>query len=246
MPRTLALLALSAAHLASGVATSSLELYDSSRGRRIPLALYEPATETCTVNCKVVIFGTGYRATPSDYGFLLEALAQLGYFAVALQHDLPEDTPMPDTGDIATDRGPYWEKGGESIMFVAQELSSRFPKHDWSSLTQIGHSNGGDIAALYTSRHPDRVRELITLDNRRVPLPFSSSFRVLSLRSSDQQPDSGVLPTKQNAQEGGACIIKMKTTRHDDMNRAGSSASKASIIGALTNFLVHKSCASDA
>jgi pimeloyl-ACP methyl ester carboxylesterase len=240
------LLALSTTCLGSTAATSSVEVYDASRDRRIPLVLYEPAADACAAHCKVVIFGTGYLATPSDYSFLLEALAQVGYFVVALQHDLPSDARMPNTGNVSKDRAPYWEQGATSIQFVAHELSGRLTSLDWSSLTLVGHSNGGDIAALYASKYREGVRELITLDNRRVPLTSAATVRVLSLRSSDQPADPGVLPANEHTRNRAVCIVKMRTTRHDDMNNAGSPESKKSITEVMTRFLIDGSCASDA
>jgi pimeloyl-ACP methyl ester carboxylesterase len=225
-------------------ATSSahIELYDAPRDRRVPVVVYEPAAASCSSRCKVLVFGTGYLAAPSDYSFLLQALANAGYLVVAVQHDLPTDDRMPNTGNIVRDRTPYWERGTESIQFVTRELAQQRPTFDWSSLSLVGHSNGGDIASLYASRHPERVRELVTLDNRRVPLPPAALTRILSLRSTDQPPDPGVLPPPAGAAERSACIVNLTATRHDDMNNSGSAESKRTIIDSVLRFLLHREC----
>lgn len=72
---------------------------------------------------------------------------------------------------------------------------------------------------------------LVTLDNRRSPLPRDKAIRVLSIRASDTMADPGVLPSE------GACIVKIDGSRHNDMSDAGSAQLKQTITQALELFL---------
>ena len=76
-------------------------------------------------------------------------------------------------------------------------LSRTYTGFDWSHLTLVGHSNGGDISALAVHEWPSLATTLVTLDNRRYPLP-RDQIRVLSIRGSDFDADAGVLPTARN------------------------------------------------
>jgi predicted esterase len=68
------------------------------------------------------------------------------------------------------------------------------PDLDYKHLTLIGHSNGGDMAALFGNQHPNLVYKIITMDNRRMFLPRTSIPKIYSLRSNDYPADEGVLP----------------------------------------------------
>jgi pimeloyl-ACP methyl ester carboxylesterase len=215
-----------------------LELFDEAGARRLPLIIYLPNESACSPHCPVAIFGTGYQIDAHEYSFLGNALATAGYLVVVVQHDLPDDAPMPHTGNVTNDRTPFWRRGVASLQFLLRQLPKSFPAYDWDSVIASGHSQGGDIASMFASDHPDRVSALITLDNRRVPLPNIASFPILSLRSADQPADPGVLPSTNTK----SCILKMPETVHDDMTDVGSPTSKATMANAVLRFLKEQEC----
>jgi pimeloyl-ACP methyl ester carboxylesterase len=224
---------------ATAVTTSTnLELFDATSGRRIPLLIYPPSPGSCSARCPVAIFGTGYQIKANEYSFIGNALAASGYLTVVVQYDLPDDFPMPNTGNINSDRGPFWRRGVTSLLFILSQLPERFPTRAWTTLTAVGHSQGGDIAALFASEHPEWISALITLDNRRVPLPRNVSFPILSLRSSDQLADPAVLPAATTT----SCILRLPETKHDDMTDNGPQASKSIMANAVLRFLKEQQC----
>ena len=111
MHRTLTFLASFVALGALAGTPTRLTLEDELRDGRIPVEVYEPVAATCSTKCQVLIFGTKYRATVSEYSFLLSALAEAGVLVVGIQHDLERESPMPNTGDVARDRTPYRDRG---------------------------------------------------------------------------------------------------------------------------------------
>lgn len=245
MRKTLVALPLLIALGALAQTPKSLSLEDAARERRIPVEVHEPAAAVCAGKCPVLLFGTGYRATASEYSFLLSAIAEAGFFVVGVQHDLEQDLPMPNTGDLIRDRTPFWERGVGNIEFAMGMLKRLFPHQDWSRVILAGHSQGGDIAAELASMPNSTARALVTLDNRRVPLPRSANFPVLSIRSSDQPADPGVLPDVAAQGNAKTCIVRMPRTRHDDMNNAAEEPEKARMIGIVLRFLRNGGCTGD-
>jgi pimeloyl-ACP methyl ester carboxylesterase len=53
---------------------------------------------------------------------------------------------------------------------VLKQLKKLQPNADYSHLTLVGHSNGGDTAMYFANEHPELVSKVVTLDNLRVPL----------------------------------------------------------------------------
>lgn len=70
---------------------------------------------------------------------------------------------------------------------------------------------------LFAREHPALVEKIISLDNRRVPFPRQRRPQVLSLRSSDQVADPGVLPTPDEQAKLGTLVIALPATIHNDM-----------------------------
>jgi predicted dienelactone hydrolase len=160
--------------------TESVELLDASRDRQIPLELYFPAHQnTCTRRspCPVAFLSQGYGLRNTDYSFIANALARSGYLVAAIQHDLPSDAAISTTGDLFASRTPMWQRGAENPRFVRGALSRTYPGFDWSRLVLIGHSNGGDLSALALQESPTLAAALVTLDNRRYPLPRTPSIK---------------------------------------------------------------------
>ena len=188
----------------------TLQLFDSARNRIIPVAYYSPTVKN--TKQQLVIFSHGYGANKGGdylaYSYLTEFLAAKGFFVASIQHELPTDSLMPTQGIPQVVRKPFWERGVENILFVMNSLRKSHPNVDFTHITLSGHSNGGDMTALFAKKYPEKISKIITLDNRRVALPRTTKPRVYSLRSSDQAPDEGVVPTAEEQK-------KFKTSSYD-------------------------------
>ncbi|MDO7852033.1 alpha/beta hydrolase [Hymenobacter convexus] len=217
--------------------STRLELFDAARQRAVPVMVYEPAARDPRPALKAAIFSHGYGGTCTGYTFLARNLVAHGYLVASIQQELPTDAPMPTTGVISVVRRPMWERGVQNIEFVRRELRQRYPGIDFSRLLLAGHSNGGDVSMLYAAEHLARVERVISLDNRRVPLPRARQPRVLLLRSSDQVPDPGVLPTPAEQQQYGTMIVPLPHTIHNDMWDGGTESQKAEMNEAVSRFL---------
>lgn len=216
------------------------KLLDVKRQRQIPVAHYQPENdEQCTEThrCPVALISPGYGGSHTAYSFLAEALVEQGYLVVAVQNQLPTDPPLPTTGNLRTERLPNWRKGARNLLFVRDYLSAQHANFDWDNLLLVGHSNGGDISALFADKKPELVSGLITLDHRRYPLPRDSSIRVLSIRASDFLADPGVLPSNEEIELYPIQIIEIKQARHIDMHDGGPPGLKATILESISYFL---------
>ena len=225
------------------VETESLNLLDETRNREIPVALYSP---TSTMNMsgvkrpklKLAIVNHGYGGKNTEYTFIAKNLVTRGYFVASVQHELPSDEPLSMTGNLYETRKPNWERGVQNILFVVQELKRIKPDLDFKDLLLVGHSNGGDMAMLFAKEHPKLVRKIISLDNRRVPFPRTRKPQILSLRSSDQAADAGVLPTEAEREKFGVKIIKLNDTLHNDMWDGATEKQKQKINQIISDFLL--------
>lgn len=219
----------------------SAKLYDPSRNRIVPVALYFPQTSKKITKQKVVIFSHGYGANKGgdnlNYSYLNENLASYGYFVASIQHELPTDSLLPATGIPQVVRRTNWERGAENILFTLNELKRMHPDLDYKHLILIGHSNGGDMSMLFGSKYPDLVNKIISLDNRRVALPRTKHPRIYSLRSSDQPADEGVLPTPEEQTKCSMKIIKLNHTIHNDMDNDATEEQRKEINNYILGFL---------
>lgn len=222
---------------------SSLVLFDAERQRSIPIEFYFPARR-CTSErvCPVAIISAGYGISNKSYSFIASALGDLGYLAVAVQHELPSDAPLATQGDLFVGRTPNWQRGAENLRFVRNSMRRSYPGFDWERPVLIGHSNGGDISAWFVRESPAFAGSLVTLDNRRVPLPRASPPRVLSIRASDFQADAGVLPTDEELTFTRSCILKISDARHNDMQDGGPVDLKSAIARYVVTFLNGGTC----
>jgi predicted esterase len=219
----------------------SVKLFDPSRNRIIPVAIYFPQTSEKRAKQKVVLFSHGYGANQGGdnlaYSHLNEKLASQGYFVVSIQHELPTDSLLPNTGIPQIVRRTNWERGVANILFVRNELKRMHPELDYKHLILIGHSSGGDMSMLFGSKYPDLVDKIISLDNRRVPLPRTKHPRIYSLRSADQPADEGVLPTPEEQKKYGMEIIKLNHTIHNDMSNNATEEQQREINKYIFGFL---------
>lgn len=217
--------------------TDTSRVVDAARHRVIPLVTYTPAGPVSKTKLKVALLNHGYGGTNTDYSFVAKNLVAHGYYVVSIQQDLPTDIPMPTTGTPAVVRRPYWERGVQNMQFVLRELKRAHPELDYRHLLLMGHSNGGDMAALFAQKYPKQVDRLVSFDNRRVPLPRARRPHVLSLRSSDQPADVGVLPTPAEQAKFGMTIVQLPATIHDDMWDGATAAQQQEMNNLISNFL---------
>jgi len=222
---------------ATAVVQEQVEWYDSARQRRIPVVLYRPAAQLRRKPLKPAIINHGYGGHHTDYSFIARFLVARGYLVASIQHELPTDEPLPTTGNPREERRPNWERGVQNIAYVRRELQRRYPGLQLSQLLLVGHSNGGDMAMLFAEQHPRLVRRVVSLDNRRMPLPRSRRPQVLTIRSSDQPADPGVLPSPAEQARYGTRIAKLPHTLHNDMWDGATPAQQQEITELLARFL---------
>jgi predicted esterase len=215
----------------------TLTLFDESRKREIPIAVYKPKID----NPKIVIFSHGYGQNKGGdyltYSYLTEYLASKGYYVVSIQHELATDSLIDIKGIPQIVRRPFWERGADNILFVINELKKSSPELDYKHITLIGHSNGGDMTALFPQKYSEIVDKIITMDNRRMALPRTTNPKVYSLRSSDQPADQGVLPTDEELKKYSMTIIKLPNTIHNNMDNKANESQRKEITNYLLTFL---------
>ena len=223
----------------------TVTLFDTARSRAIPIAVYRPAEDAACLaqrDCPVAFISPGYEGSAEAYTFLARALNRMGYLVIGIQLDLPTDAPMALNGDIQTIRSPYWRQGTASIAFLLRELPARYVGANWARVVLIGHSNGGDISALFAQMQPERVAALVTLDHRRVALPKTARPRTLSIRSADQQADPGVLPSAEEQTMSTTCIVSIAGALHNDMHDGGPPELRRHIETVVVSFLRDFAC----
>ncbi|AZB16664.1 alpha/beta hydrolase [Chryseobacterium indologenes] len=222
------------------VKLDTLTFFDQKRNRKIPVAVYQPLTKQIIPNQQVVIFNHGYGMNKGGdyfmYSYLTEKLASKGFYTVSIQHELSTDKLIPMEGNIQMVRRPFWQNGSDNILFVLHELKKTKPELDYKHLTIIGHSNGGDMAALFGNQHPNLVYKIITMDNRRMFLPRTSVPKIYSLRSNDYPADNGVLPTSEE-QEKYHMTIQPTAINHGHMDNKGSQDEKKTLSDFVLKYL---------
>ena len=218
----------------------TLTLFDENRQRAIPIAIYKPNPKT-TAKQKVVLMSHGYGQNKGGdylaYSYLTEFLASKGFFVVSIQHELATDDLLPLTGNPQIVRRPFWERGAENILFVINELKRTNPNLDFKHITLVGHSNGGDMTALFPQKYLNIVDKIVTLDNRRMKLPRTKKVKVYSLRSSDQPADKGVLPTANEIKKYKIKIVNLLHTTHNEMDDHANHEQRKEIQKYILSFI---------
>lgn len=209
---------------------------DQARQRQVPVAIYTPVDRPRD-RLKLAIISHGYGSRNTDYGFIARHLAAHGFYVASVQHEVEGDAPLPTTGRPYDVRMPSWQQGVDNVLFVIGQLRKVEPALDFDRLLLVGHSHGGDISMLFAREHPSLVSHVISLDNRRMPLPRADRPRVLTLRSSDQPADDGVLPTSAEQARFGTTIVTLPATIHNDMWDGATGAQKAEMLGHIDRFL---------
>ena len=191
------------------------------------------------ITLPVAILNHGNTVKFTEYSFLANAFAARGYLAVSIQHDLPTDAPMvTKVGELYVGRLPQIQRGITNIKFAMEEMKKVQPNADYSKVTMVGHSMGGDISMYFAKQYPDEIKKVVTLDNLRVPFMTDGKFKILSFRSTDPQfkADAGVIPTDEECEKAGIQVVKTEF-QHNDMRDTGPDAAKNSIQGMLDKFL---------
>ena len=192
------------------------------------------------ITLPVAVLNHGNTVKNTEYSFLANAFAARGYLAVSPQHDLPTDPPMvTKEGEIYVGRLPQIQRGVANIKFALGEMKKVQPNADYSRVTMVGHSMGGDISMYFAKQYPDEIKKVVTLDNLRVPFLTDGKFKILSFRSKDPQfkTDPGVLPDAEQCEKAGITVVNTGF-QHNDMRDTGPDAAKDSIQSMLDKFLV--------
>lgn len=218
----------------------TLTYFDQSRNRKIPVAIYH-SQNIKNSNKNPIIFSHGYGENKGDdylfaYTYLTEFLASKGYFVISIQHELPTDELLAMSGKLQETRRPNWERGSQNIYFVLQEIKKQFPELKFNKLTLIGHSNGGDMTALFTQKYPEFVNKVILMDNRRMKIPRMSKPKIYSLRSNDYPADENVIPTNNEAKKY-EIVIEYTDINHSNMDNDANEKERKYLTEKILEYL---------
>lgn len=226
-------------HSEQSIALDTLKYYDTLRARIIPIAIYKTKEKNRESNIPVIInhgWGQNKGGDYLLYSYLAVCLATQGYTVISIQHEQANDPMLTMEGNFIETRMPNWQQGVKNIEVVLQQLKKDYPNLHYDKLALIGHSNGGDMANLYTQLYPNDVHTLITLDNRRMLLPRTINTHVFSLRSNDFPADEGVLPTEQEAVTYNI-TVQPTDINHGQMDDKANSEQRAYICTKLSEYL---------
>src|SRR5258707_2158739 len=103
---------------------------------------------------------------------------------ISIQHDLPTDAPMvTKVGELYVGRLPQIQRGIANIRFAVEEMKKVEPNADYDHLTVVGHSNGGYNSGYFGQMYPDQIKQVVTLENFRVPFMTYCKRQSRSFRS---------------------------------------------------------------
>lgn len=214
-------------------------LFDSARQRPVPVTVYQP--REVNAHTRVILFNHGYGVNAAGsnqvYSSLTKPLSDEGYLVISIQHELPDDPLLAMEGDFVVTRMPNWERGVENIRFVLQEFRKLKPEIDWTHLTVMGHSNGGDMTMLFATRYPGLLHKAISLDHRRMKMPRTSHPRMYTLRGSDYPADAGVLPSEEEQKKYRMTVTSLENIKHGQMDDKGSPEQHRQMLDYLLRFL---------
>jgi hypothetical protein len=191
------------------------------------------------ITLPVAVLNHGNTVKNTEYSFLANVFAARGYLVISPQHDLPTDPPMvTKAGELYVGRLPQILRGVANIHFAVGEMKKIQPNADYSKLTMVGHSMGGDITMYFAKQYPDEIKKVVTLDNLRVPFMTEGKFKILSFRSKDPQfkTDPGVIPDPELCEKAGITVVNTNF-QHNDMRDTGPDQAKSSIESMLDKFL---------
>jgi hypothetical protein len=222
----------------------TLNLFDTTRQRPVAVDLavrrdYEMKANNGLWKLPIAIISNGNTVKNTEYSFLANVFAARGYLVASIQQDLPSDPPLvTKVGLPYVGRRGIYLRCEANILFVLDELQKLQPNADYSHVTLVGHSNGGDVSMYVAKQHPELVSKVITLDNLRVPFVLSDRLRILSFRSKDPnfRTDPGVLPTPAQAKADKIDIVNTGAL-HTDLSDRGPDTVKEKIQATLDKFL---------
>jgi hypothetical protein len=223
----------------------TVTFYDPSRDNRpVPVSIAirrdkEMQADAGMITLPVAVINHGNTVKNTEYGFLANMFAFRGYLVISPQHDLPTDPPMvTKPGELYVGRLPQILRGVANIHLALQEMKKIQPNADYTKVSMVGHSMGGDITMYFAKQYPDEVKKVVTLDNLRVPFVTAGKFKILSFRSTDPQfkADPGVIPTDEECEKAGIQVVKTDF-QHNDMRDTGPDDAKNSIQSMLDKFL---------
>jgi pimeloyl-ACP methyl ester carboxylesterase len=191
------------------------------------------------IELPVAILSHGNTVRHTEYSFLTNLFAARGYMVVSIQHDLETDDPMvTKVGEEYVGRRMQYNRGIFNIKFAVDELKLQYPNADYTRLTLIGHSNGGDISMYFAKLHPEMVRKVVTLDNLRVPFMTDGKIKILSFRSRDPvfKADPGVVPDDDICAKAGITVVRTPF-QHNDLSDRGPDNVKETIQAKVQAFL---------
>ena len=225
----------------------TISFYDPDRNNRLVAVDItvrrdkEIQADAGMIRLPVAILNHGNTVKNTEYSFLANIFAGRGYLVISPQHDLPTDPPMvTKAGELYVGRLPQIQRGVTNIRFAIEQMRKVHPNADYNRVTMIGHSMGGDISMYFAKQYPDEIKNVVTLDNLRVPFMTDGKFRILSFRSKDPQfkTDPDVIPTEEQ-REGAGITLVQTSFQHDDMRDTGPDEAKNSIQSMLDKFLVN-------
>jgi pimeloyl-ACP methyl ester carboxylesterase len=222
----------------------TLNFFDAKRQRPVAVDLavrrdHEMKAGAGYEKLPFAIISQGNTVKNTEYSFLANVFAARGYLVASIQHDLPTDAPLiTREGSLYVGRLRVYEQAEANILFAMDELKKIQPNAEYDHITLVGHSNGGDISMFFAQQHPELVKEVVTLDNLRVPFVTDGRLKILSFRSKDPnyKTDPGVLPSDKLANEAGIDIVKTGA-QHTDMSDRGPDSVKEGIETTLDKFL---------
>jgi hypothetical protein len=223
----------------------TMTFYDAARNNRpveVDIAVRrdkEMQADAGMYKLPVAILSHGNTVKFTEYSFLANVFAARGFIAISIQHDLPTDPPMvTKVGELYVGRQPQYLRGVANITFAVEQMKNVQPNADYDDLTLVGHSAGADISMYFAKLYPERTKEVVTLDNLRVPFVTSGKFKILSFRSKDPvfKTDPGVIPSEEVRKKAGIEVIQTGF-QHNDMRDTGPDEAKVSIEGMLDKFI---------
>jgi hypothetical protein len=223
----------------------TVTFYDPARDNRpVPVDIAvrrdkEMQANAGMIKLPVAILNHGNTVKNTEYSFLANVFAARGYLSISPQHDLPSDPPMvTKVGELYVGRLPQIQRGVANIHFAIEEMKKVQPNADYTKVTMVGHSMGGDISMYFAKEYPDQVKKVVTLDNLRVPFMTDGKFKILSFRSKDPvfKADPGVIPDEDVCEKSGITVVNTGF-QHNDMRDTGPDNVKSTIQGMLDKFL---------
>lgn len=218
-------------------------LFDTSRDRVIPIAVYQP--QKVNSKTKVIVFSHGYDGNKNSksnqtYSYLTRFLSQKGFYVISIQHELSDDPFLAMEGDFMQTRMSNWERGTDNILFTIQEFKNLKPQLNWNELVLIGHSNGGDMIMLFATKYPQLIKKAISMDHRRMIMPRTSTPNLYTLRGCDYDADAGVLPTEQEQERYRMKVVKLDGVTHCNMGENGAKEQHNLINQHIYEFLTER------